>query len=198
MFLNKPMGYDNAPSYDQERQGIPAGGYVCEIKRLEFAVARNGKQYMKVAVDIAEGPYAGIFMKRYKAASASGNAKWGCTYNVFVTEADSENTSGHFKGFCTAWERSNNREIPWGKPENVFAGSAIGLIFREEEFIGNDGTVHVSVKPCAARDTQTIRSGDYRIPERKKVENSTASTAAQPQVDQSTGYTVVDSEELPF
>ena len=74
-------------------------------------------------------------------------------------------------------------------------GKLVGLLFREEEYIGsNDGKKHKAVKACAARSVQTIREGSFDIPEPKLLQGNAPSRNAAP----TAGFTQVDDEELPF
>ena len=199
--IPRPSDYATAPSYDKEMTRLAPGAYICEVKNLIFCKAKNDKLYVKIALDIAEGEHAGIYMKRYNAQKASANGKqatWGCSYNVFVENKDG-GTNPHYKGFFTALEDSNpDFKVNWNGDETQFRGKKVGILFREEDFLGNDGKVHTSVKPCAARAVETVRSGECKIPAKRKLNGSAEETSASDStVDAETGYAIAN-EELPF
>ena len=191
--IMKPSDYETAASYDTDAFGVPAGGYVCEIKNLEYITTKTGKPQMKASLDIAEGEYAGYFLRRYKAAQANGKAKWQCAYTTFVETPDG-GTNPYYKGFISATQKSNpDFIINWAGEPAQFRGKKIGMVFGEEEFIGNDGRKHVSVKPVACRNAEAIRNGDFRVPARKTLDDASGVS------DTSDTFTPVPADDdLPF
>ena len=56
--LQKPEDYDRAESFGSDYERLPAGGYVCEIKKAEERVIpKTGRVLVTVSFDIAEGEY---------------------------------------------------------------------------------------------------------------------------------------------
>ena len=68
-------------------------------------------------------------------------------------------------------------------------GLLVGLVFGEEEYLGNDGKPHTSVKAQQARSVEAIRAG-VPVPQAKKL-NAESAKPAQ-------GFTEAEDDELPF
>lgn len=200
-----PSDYNQAAAYDGSGGAkLAPGGYICKIvgARCEKVNTKNGPaQKFVLAFDIDEGEFAGYYdakFKRDKEKDASG-AKWRGTYDCFLLTNEGA-TNPFFKGLLTCIDKSNepfqcvvNGQIN----EANLKGKLIGLLFREEEYIGSsDGKKHTAVKACAARSVQTIREGNFEIPEPKLLQGSQGGRSAAPSVP--AGFTQVDDDELPF
>lgn len=190
----KPNDYEKAASYDSDFSALPAGAYVCEVKNVAFGKTSSGKPIMNVSLDIAEGEYTGYFMKRYKHSKENnGTAKWGCVYSCFPTNPDGSTTNPHYKGFFSALEKSNNMLVNWSGDEKQFAGKLVGILFRDKEFIGNDGTVHRTVEPCASRTVDAVRAGECKTPKPKLLDDSNQKAGSEEFTQ-----VAVNDDELPF
>ena len=193
--LKKPKDYDVAPSFDSDISKLPAGGYLCQIKKMEEGTTARGSEIVKVYFDICEGEHAGYYEKQYRAQGRSGRgeAKWKGVYDVFPLTPEGA-TSGAWKGLLTCIERSNGMTIDWNKGYEQFKGKKVGLLFREEEYISSyDQSLRVAVKPCAARTYDSIRDGDFTVPPRKALNKGNTMPSTE-------GFTPVDTgdDELPF
>lgn len=146
--MMKPNGYDEAK---EERFGafkrLPAGAYVCRIVKADETLSRNGRTMLRLGLDITEGEYTGFFRERFNALHEKNEeAKWPCMY----FQLTDEDAVGRFKGFMAILKESNPgfKEL-WGDGfEESLKGKLLGGVFREEEYAGNDGKIHVSTK-CA-------------------------------------------------
>ena len=210
--IQKPRDYDTAQSYDSDFSRLPAGGYVVDIKRMEEATASTGKQMVIVSFDIAEGEYKDYFARQYKndksrEITSGRTAKWRGVYYTFPLTSEGL-TNPSFKGIMTCIENSNyGFHVQWPLNFDLFKGKKLGLLFRDEEYVANDGTVKVSVKPCSARSVDCIQSGEFNTPSRKKLENVPANASA-PSACGALGQSVystqefvpttVEDDELPF
>ena len=192
----KPADYEKAQSYDSDFTYLPAGAYVCEVKNVSFAKTKGGRDIMNVSLDVAEGEYTGYFMRQYKRKTqGNSNARWGCVFDIFVTTPDG-GTNPNYKGFFTALEKSNNILVNWAGDEKQFRGKLVGILFREKEFVGNDGKAHLTVEPCASRTAEAVRNGECKTPKRKTLDDSGA-----PAQGADSGFTAVNTgadDELPF
>lgn len=172
--MKLPTDYNRAQAADGSGGGqqIPAGGYVCIIKLAEERTLPNGSQMLRVNFDIFEGEYKGAFMKRFEQDAASGRTEWRGRYDVFVLTRDGA-TNPFFKGLITAVEKSNPNAqlIRDGElsPERM-KNCVVGLLFREEEFLGQDGKPHRTTRPSVAVEASKIRSGDFTIPKPRLLE----------------------------
>lgn len=201
-----PSDYNQAAAYDGSGgPKLVPGGYICKIAgaRCEKVNTKNGPaQKLVLAFDIAEGEFAGHFdaqFKRAKEKDASG-AKWRGTYDCFLLTNEGA-TNPFFKGLITCIDKSNEpfQCVVGGQlNEANLKGKLVGLLFREEEYIGSsDGKKHTAVKACAARSVQTIREGNFEIPEPKLLQGNSGGRGAAPAAVPA-GFTQVDDDELPF
>lgn len=167
----KPLDYENVQANSSYTPLAP-GGYVCRIMGIQEAATMNGKPSMHVSLDIAEGPESNRYAKDYR-ENTDPNKKWGCIYRQTITD-NSGATSPYFKGMISAIEESNNMTVQWTENSEVFAaqfkGKLVGVLFRKEEYIKNDGTNAWSTKPFMFMSAQKVRSGDFKAPADKPLE----------------------------
>lgn len=211
--LQKPQDYDQAQSYDSDFERLPVGGYVCVIKKMEEArTPKTGTQMIVVSFDIAEGMYKDYFTKQYRRDKSremtSGRAaKWRGTYNVFPYTNDGM-TNPSFKGLLVCIEKSNyGFHVDWPLNLDAFNGKKVGLLFREEEYEGFDGSIKTSVKACATRTVDCINNEEFNVPARKTLNKNTMATSNGGAVNNpaDTVYTTqefsnvsVEDDDLPF
>ena len=173
--VNKPEDFDTVQGYG-EFKPLPAGGYVCRIMGVEETVSQSGRDMLKISLDIAEGEFKGRFAEMYR-SDTRPDKKWGCiAYQLIYDPTDGKSTNRGFKSFCTAAEESNQGfVIQWGNNfAACFKNRTIGVVFRREQYIGNDALPHWSTKPLSFRDAKKIRKGDFQVPEDKPLPNQPA------------------------
>lgn len=173
--MKKINGWDNIQQYTKFKN--PVGGFICEIKTVEDVPE---KEYLRVGYDIAEAltpdqnEFVGMYAKR--------KAEKDFDYPVTVVSYK-EQSLPFFKGFVTALEESNNG-YKWDNDENKFVGKKIGFVIAEEEYEGKDknGAPKVKVRTYVAerRSVQTIKDGDFEVPEFKKLTQATVERSANP------------------
>ena len=198
--MNKTPGYDEVQEYTGSRS-LPKGGYICTIVKLEEAVSKNGNDMIKVYLDIAEGDYKGIYSEKYKAQADPMTAKWKCIHYITVLDTTTKKTSSRFKTFITSVEKSNAGFVVancWGDNfAKFFKGKNVGVIFGDEWFVKDDGTPERYAKPRFICSVETIRKGDFKIPDDDKSQLNGASAfdsfaKASPVED------VAFEDDLPF
>lgn len=178
--MNMPKGYNDVQPRVGAREQLPPGGYVCRIRGAREETA-NGYWQIVLAFDVCEGAYSGFFEKRYKEDVQAGRNQWPSvgTHRVFVLDYHNrEQCSAEFKGLITAVEESNpGFTMAWGEgSEKELIGKQVGIVFREEEFMLQDGSgVGVATKPMYACGVARIRAG-VKAPKKKLLAG-----AAQPQ-----------------
>ena len=211
--LQKPRDFDTAASYDSDFERLPVGGYVVEIKRLEETTTPKTNTPMVVVwFDIAEGNYKDFFAKQYRRdksreVTSGREARWRGTYNVFPYTNEGL-TNPSFKGLLVCVEKSNyGFKVSWPLNLELFKGKKVGLLFREEEYEGHDGSVKTSVKACATRTVDCINNEEFNLPAKRLLSrngSSASATGTAGSVTQnvygSQEYTPVDvdSDDLPF
>ena len=193
--MNKPNDFDNVQPYE-ERRKLPAGGYVCEIKRAEEVKSSTGRDMVKLALEIAEGEYKGYFFDEYtRAKNFKDDAKWpyeGTKWQMIYDK--NGNTDRTFKGMVTSIE-AENVVIQWGKEFcRSIKGAKLGVIFGEEENEYNGVTFWRTV-PKYFRTCEDIRTGNFQTPKKKPLEKTDPLAAfKEPEVS---GFAAAE-EDIPF
>jgi len=193
-----PNGYSDVQARTGMREQLPAGGQVCRIRGAREET-NNGYWQLAIAFDVHEGEYAGFFDRRYKDDVQTGRDKWPAagTHRVFVMDYHNrEQCSAEFKGLITSVEESNPGFVmQWGDgTERSLIGKLVGIVFREEEFMLQDGSgVGVATKPMYACSVQRIRDG-VKTPKRKLVSGTGQARATQ----RPPAPPVLTDEECPF
>lgn len=190
--MNITPNYNNTTASDGSYERIPAGGYVCKILKAWVETTRNGSEKICLGLEIAEGEYAGFAKRLFNIRKASNaNATWPCLFDQFTLDKDG-NTNPYFKGIIKAVEDSN-AGYAWNWQEQTLANKLVGMIFREEEYLANDGTTKTTVRPAFVRSVERIRNG-VDVPEIKRLNNSPANKNAL----ENAGFTPVVDDKLPF
>lgn len=172
--IKKFNDYDSIQVFEGGPQLEP-GGY--ELKIVGAKVEQfTSCEILKVAFDIINNEqFAGFYKQRFEAAKLqNADAKWSGVFDVFIPKDDGSELDGYtkqaFKRFVTSVERSNDGYI-WNWDENSLKGKTFGGLFGREEFQTKDGKLKFAVKCRFPRSIDSIRSGDYQIPEDKLLKN---------------------------
>ena len=185
--MEKPQGYDEAQAFG-EFETLPAGGYKCLIKKVVCEKSQNGKEYLKLAIDIAEGEYKDFYKKKFD-NDMREDKKWSGIWVLFTEDYNPGTTNPKFKGLITSVEASNPNFKFDFKDEQGLVNKKVGIVFREEEFEGFVGQVHTSVKPFFA--VSYDKAEDTKIPNPKKL-------APKGEAFDSFVTTASDNDDLPF
>lgn len=193
--MKKPTGYEEARVFG-EYKPLPSDGYVCVIKQVREQYSRNGNPMIVIALDIAEGDYKGYYEQSYKADTRE-DKKWGCNVYQLTENSEGKCTSG-FKTFVTSVEKSNpGFQTVWGDGFcAAFKGRLVGGLFGREEYQKKDGSLGWSTKCMFFRSVDTIRNGEFTVPDDLYLDERRSAAPAYP--NPNNGYTEVDDDELPF
>lgn len=142
--MNKPTGFDEAQAFG-EFETLPAGGYKCIIKKVVCEKTETGKEYLKIGFDISEGKYADFYQRKFNNDTRE-DKKWSGIWTVFSEGYNPGTTNPKFKGLITSIENSNS-EFKFNFDEKTLVNKKVGLVFREEDFEGQDGQIHTTTKP---------------------------------------------------
>ena len=184
----KPQGYDQAQAATGEYEILPAGGHICIIKQANIGKTKESqKDVLIILFDIAEGEHKDFYKRNFeRRAMENSEAKWQGIYRQ-LTEGKS---LPFFKGMIDAIEKSNS-PYKWNWDETSLKGKVFGGVFGEEEYEGNDGKVHTSVKCRFVRTVETVKSGKFSMPDKKLLSGSSKQS----------GFALIDeenSDDLPF
>lgn len=192
----RPLGkiYKDAEASTGNYEKLPAGGYVCKIIAAEdcpVGFNRNAPEkgdYTKIVYDIAEGQYKGYY-----------SDEWGQknTFAHTYYASYSDNNLGRYKGFLKAIDESNGTTsfetaAEKGFNEQLLVGKLIGIVIGYEEYENNMGEVKESAKASYVCSVGRILKGDYKVPELKKLKETTAPSGIP------TGFTPMTDADVPF
>lgn len=182
--MQKPNGYEEAQCFG-EITLLPSGGHKCIIKKVTCETASNGKEFLKLKIDIAEGEYAKYYEKKFTADTRE-DKKWSGVWVIFIEGYEDNTTNPKYKGLITAIEESNSGFVFGHTDEKELENKKVGIVFREEEFIASDGSTRTTVKPFYAVSYE--KAEEVEIPKLKKATSPAASVFE----------TVDDYDDLPF
>ena len=148
----------------------------------------NGKEYLKVDFDIAEGEYADFYSKKYDRDNRE-KPKWGGVWNIFIEGYNPGTTNSKFKGFIVAVEESNIG-FKFDFNEQTLIGKKVGIVFREEEFMGQNGQLHTSSKPFFAAPYDVVESAAVPKPLKMQIGENTYGDIPT--------FEVSEDDDLPF
>lgn len=194
--IKKPNNWESVQAF-ADKPKLPVGAYVCRIKQAKVQNTDWGDQ-LAVLFDIEEGEYAGFYQREFN-ANTEQDKKWKGVLRLWLPldngDVKDEYTKRTLKGFVTSVEKSNPG-YAWAWDESTLAGKMVGVLFREEEWEKDDRTGW-AVRPYQARTVETVRNGDYKIPDSKPL------AASKPRIVlnvPAAGLTPVSDieDELPF
>ena len=179
------------------REILPVGGYVCEIKSAKEEVynSSNGEfRFLVLAIDVAEGEYAGFWKKDYDGNTAD-DKKWRGTFRISVPKDDGTEQDGWtkrtFGNFIWAIQESNPG-YTWNWDEKTLKGKKLGVLYRNKEW-EIDGKTGWTTEAGGAISVDDCRAGKFKMLKDKPLKDRPAQnkTSSSPDV-------AVDEEDLPF
>lgn len=194
--ITKFKDYDEIQVFEGGAQ-LPVGGYELTIVGAKVEQFTNC-EILKIAFDIVNHEqFSGFYANRFKSAKAQNpDAKWGGVFDVFIPKDDGSELDGYtkqaFKRFITSVEKSNEGYV-WNWDEKSLKGKAFGGIFGREEFMTKEGDRKFAVKCRFPRSIESIRSGDYKIPEDKLLKGLNTATATIDDYEE-----ILDPDDMPF
>ena len=160
-----------------EGRSLPAGGYVCRIVSANEEINQNGNPMLVIALDIAEGEYAGYFQEKYRNGDGK---KWpnSAIYRINEpTPADSPDTyqkkAGRVKKFIQDVEQSNDPYV-FNWDEKTLRGKMVGCLFGREEFESNLGGTAWTTKIFFTTTRDRIATGNFSVPKDRPLDNQRA------------------------
>ncbi len=137
---------------------VKPGGYIVRIAKVEDD---EDKECLWIYYDFVEGELKGYYAQLYKAKNF-----WG---GKFV-RSYKESALPFFKGFKTAVEESNPGYSFKNNPQSLVK-KYVGIVIGEEEYWNRDGEKKVRTYVANTLSGKRIRSGDFKVPELKKVKD---------------------------
>lgn len=142
--MKKIENWDNIEAKGMEDfKNLPIGAYECVIKDARINHnEENGKDTLKISIDIASGEYKDYFLKSYENDTRI-DKKWNNNAAKYLA-FEGDNVS-YFKGFITCVENSNPG-YTWDWNENKLKDKKICGVFLYEEYQKQDGTHGIKVR----------------------------------------------------
>lgn len=186
---------------DTKLSKLPPGGYICSVANSLFSKSKADNPLLVLHIDIAEGDFKGFFLRSSnRAKSFHKDFLWDNSAifrQLIFNNIDSKKPSPFFKGLISCFEH-NNPSFKFN-PNNFdvlsLRGLLIGFIFAEEEYEKRDKSIGVKTVikfPCPI---DKIRSGDFNLPELKKLDKLASSS--KPDNDFPNSVPVND-DDIPF
>lgn len=147
---------------------VPDGGYVVAVKNISDVAE---KEYLRIEYDICKGEYKNFYQQEYDKDTRE-NKRWGGT----LIRSYKQTALPMFKGFITSVEKSN-KNFEWGWDEKALKNKMFGVVIGTEEYINNNGKLRSRPYVASVHSVEKIESGDFTVPEIKKVEHTQTTTA---------------------
>lgn len=163
-----------------------AGAYICGIYSVEDVPE---KEYLKITYDIIEGDYKGYYKQLRE-----DHPDW--SWSGVYIRSYKEKARGIFKRFCSAVSKSNGNYVfdagNVNHDEKTLRGKKVGLVFQEEEYRANDGSVKTRL--IVNKEFPISDIDKQKIPDIKKLEEPAAGSDADGWVNVPDGL----PEEIAF
>ena len=155
---------------------LPVGGYIIKILAVDDVPE---KEYLKIFFDINDGEKKGFFQKAFK-EDTRAEKKWP-NAGSFI-RSYKEKALPMFKGFTNAIENSN-KGYKWNFDEKSLVNKIVGVVIGEEEYLNQKGQVRTRTYVSAVRSVDTIKKGEFTVPELKKLDATKVSSSHTKQDD---------------
>jgi len=194
--IARPNDWETAQAYTGEvMEQLTPGGHVIRILGMRQEMSqKTNKPMLVVSFDVEEGSSFDGYYKRMHESKKKfdAGAKWNGVIRYMLYNKEG-GTNGFFKGFIGAVEESNPG-YKWNWDERGIAGKLVGMVFGEEEYRKQDGSIGTSVKAQMARSVKAVRDGEVEVPEKKTLKETPTAYAPY---DPSAGFTAAEGP-LPW
>ena len=186
---------------DSFRQ-LPVGAYVAKVLKTEIdGTAPN--QALIIGLDVAEGEFENFFMNKFLSAKAAGSkfgeVKFKGTYRLRIPNSSNkedpypETTFRRFNDMIYRFQASNPG-FTWTGDESKLVGLLVGINMQEDSYNGNMFT-----RVGKLENVQDVRDGKVKHMKPRQRQGTATPAMAMPEpVDEPSGFTPVETVELPF
>lgn len=172
---------------------LPAGAYVCEIMQAKESKNKNTDgTHLEISFDVCEGDYKGFFQQDWKNQDREDKFWRGVIRQNIPNEQSAKYSQQcrFFKRFTNALEDSNPG-YHWDWNEGALKGKKIGVVFGERERESQKGTIYTVTDAAEIISVDDVKSGKFKVPEKKYLQKAPASAGFTPLDDE-------DEGDLPF
>ena len=212
-----PNGYNETVVNDGSYERLKPGGHKCVIRNIATSTSQNGNKMLVLAIDTDDADkQPKFYMNRYTSdKKQNDNAKWKGVYRIVVDENATDRNGAKYglanlKRLITAIcdSADNSFTVDWTEYGvndagfcKQFVNRKVGFVFREEEYVAQDGKIRSSVKP--QRPCNYTTALEQKAPEKKAAAPAVPSyvpAAGQSGAEGFMQYTADDlsDTELPF
>lgn len=183
----KKQNWDNVQEAAEFERPV-SGAYIVRIVNVED---NEEKEYLKVEYDFAEGSFKGYYADLYK-----NMGFWGGNF----IRSYKEKALPFFKQFKTCLEVSNRGYFFDEDRLHDMCGKLVGVVLGEEEYRKKDGGIGQRLYVAQIRSVKAIETGDFKVPDLKKLAPGTTAPATAAPAGYGTGFAELsdDDGELPF
>ena len=138
----------------EDFKNLPIGAYECVIKDARINHnEENGKDTLKISIDIVSGEYKDYFLKSYENDTRI-DKKW--NNNAVIYLSYTGDNVAFFKGFIKTIENSNIGYV-WDWDETKLKGKKVCGVFQYEEYEKQDGTRGIKVRLSKFRSLNKLK-----------------------------------------
>lgn len=184
------------------REILPAGGYVCNIisAKEETYDGQNGSfTFLVLAIDVAEGEFAGFWEKDFRNNTAD-DKKWRGTFRLSIPKDDGSERDGWtkrtFGNFIWAVQESNPG-YAWNWDEKTLKGKKVGILYRNKEW-EIDGKTGWTTEAGGATSVEDIRNGSFKPLADKPLKNKSHASGSTGDSSNTPAGEAESEDELPF
>ena len=194
-------GY-KAQQNSSKPDNLPAGLYVGVCKGARVEETSWGGQRLILALDVAEGEHKDHYQNLldWEQKNGSYTPKWKGSFRMNVPTGDGSEkdawTKRSFEGNIWCIEQSNPG-YKFDFNEQSLKGKLVGLNVRNKEWEYNDMTGWTT-EIGRLEPVDDVRSGKAKVMKDRPLQNSTSQPEAVAAADPATGFTPVETSELPF
>lgn len=172
--ISKPKDYDNIPLGGER---LTPGGHKCVIMQVIETTSSKGSQMLIISFDTDSADTQPMYYQNRYLNDKRPDKKW--SGNMYLV-VDGEYGPANLKRFCTAVEDSNANFSCWSQQGVLLIeqmkNKRVGIVFREEDYTKDDGTVGNSVKPM--RFCNYFKAMEEKVPDRKPLPAPSAQAMA--------------------
>lgn len=187
--MRTDINWDTILEAEEYDNPVP-GAYIAVIRGVEDV---EGKQYLSIRWDFAEGTYKGANQDTFDRAGF---------WPTILRRSYKDTALRFFKSFLTSVEMSNKGYRFDSRNVQSLVGKYLGVVLGEEEYMKNNGAIGKRLYVYQVRSCMAVQNGDFKVPELKPLNEqpllSSSFTPASSPV--SVGFTDIgdDDDGLPF
>lgn len=193
--------YNEVTEYTESKK-LPVGAYKVKIIRAEEQSGDNNSCALCILFDIAEGEFKNFYHEKFanEKKSYPNSAKYKGVLKLWYPNGNERDDSNErkmktaLKKIC---ESNSNLKIDFTKEWDGAAlkDCCVGMVFQEKEYDFN-GYHGFSAQPYSLITLSDLKEGNFKIPEPKYLNNSSAQQSQQASFND---MPMVDSDDdLPF